>query len=200
MKVIGEHEFRASRGQVWDALQDPDVLAATLPGARRLIPTGPDAYEITIDVGVGSVRGTYEGTFALADKVEREACTVRATASGRPGSVTAEARMQLSGDDRARMTYEADANVTGPLAGVGQRLMGAAARRTTEQFLSALDSRIVDGAPAAAAPAAAVEPGAAVVPAAPRAAGDARVIVASALGGFVLALVGVAVGRWTARR
>jgi hypothetical protein len=38
------------------------------------------------------------------------------------------------------------------------------------------------------------------VPAAPRAASDAKVIVASALGGFVLALVGVAVGRWTARR
>ena len=63
----------------------------------------------------------------------------------------------------ARMSYEADANVTGPLAGVGQRLMGAAARRTTEQFLSALDERIVSGAPAPAA--AAAEPGAAVVPA-----------------------------------
>ena len=202
MKVAGEHEFRATRAQVWDALQDPDVLAATLPGARRLVPTGPDAYELTIDVGVGSVKGTYEGTFALADKVERESCTVRASASGRPGSVTAEARMRLSGDDRARMAYEADANVTGPLAGVGQRLMGAAARRTTEQFLTALDERIVSGPAVAPAAAAAQErePGAAVVPAAPRGGTDAKVVVASALGGFALALVGVAVGRWTARR
>jgi carbon monoxide dehydrogenase subunit G len=198
MKVSGEHEFRASRAQVWDALQDPDVLSATLPGARRLVPTGPDAYELTIDVGVGSVKGTYEGTFSLADKVERESCTVRASASGRPGAVTAEARMRLAGDDRARMTYEADANVTGPLAGVGQRLMGAAARRTTEQFLSALDERIVSGAPAPAV-AEAAEPGAAIVPAAPRGT-DPKVVVASALGGFALALIGVAVGRWTARR
>jgi carbon monoxide dehydrogenase subunit G len=201
MKVSGEHRFRASAEQVWDALQDPAILAATLPGARRLEPTGPDEYAISVDVGVGSVKGTYQGTFALTDKVEREACTVRATASGRPGSVTTEARMRLSADaDGARMSYEADATVTGPLAGVGQRLMGAAARRTTEQFLSALDERIVGGAPApepAAAEAAA--PGAAIVPAAPRAT-DARVVVASALGGFALALVGVAVGRWTARR
>ena len=197
MKVSGEHDFRASRDQVWHALNDPETLAATLPGARRVVPTGPDAYEISIDVGVGSVRGTYEGTFALADKVEREACTVRATASGRPGSVSTEARMQLSGDDHARMSYEADANVTGPLAGVGQRLMGAAARRTTEQFLSALDEHIV--APPAPAVAAA-EPGREVVPAAPRGGTDARVVVVSALGGFALALVGVAVGRWTARR
>jgi uncharacterized protein len=198
VKITGEHAFRATREQVWDALQDPEILAATLPGARRLEPTGPDEYAITVDVGVGSVKGTYEGTFALTDKVEREACTVRASASGRPGSVTTEARMRLSADGQgAHMTYEADATVTGPLAGVGQRLMGAAARRTTEQFLSALDERIVSGAPAAAP--AAAEPGAAIVPA-PAPASSAKVIVASALGGFALALVGVAVGRWTARR
>jgi carbon monoxide dehydrogenase subunit G len=197
MKVTGEHEFRASRDQVWDALQDPDVLAATLPGARSLEPKGEDEYAITVDIGVGSVKGTYDGTFALTDKVEHEACTVRATASGRPGSVTTEARMRLSADGQgSRMTYEADATVTGPLAGVGQRLMAAAARRTTEQFLSALDERIVSGAPAVAEPGA--EPGAALVPA-PRAT-DAKIIVASALGGFALALIGVAVGRWTARR
>jgi carbon monoxide dehydrogenase subunit G len=195
MKVNGVHDFRASRQQVWDALNDPEILASTLPGARRLDPTGPDEFALTVDVGVGSVRGTYEGTFALGDKRECESCTVTATASGRPGSVTTVASMRLSDNgDGARMSYEADANVTGPLAGVGQRLMGAAARRTTEQFLSALDERIVSGAPAAAA-----EPGAAIVPAA-RGGTDPKVVVASALGGFALALIGVAVGRWTARR
>jgi hypothetical protein len=198
MKVSGDHDFRASRAQVWDALNDPGILAGTLPGARRLEPTGPDEYALTVDVGVGSVKGTYEGTFALTDKRERESCTVTATASGRPGSVTAVASMRLSDNGQgARMSYEADATITGPLAGVGQRLMGAAARRTTEQFLSALDERIVSGAPAPVATAA--EPGAAIVPAA-RGGTDPKVVVASALGGFALALIGVAVGRWTARR
>jgi carbon monoxide dehydrogenase subunit G len=198
MKVSGQHAFRASRAQVWDALNDPAILAATLPGARRLEPTGEDEYALTVDVGVGSVRGTYEGTFALTDKQAGERCTVKASASGRPGAVTAVAQMRLSDDgDGARMSYEADATVTGPLAGVGQRLMGAAARRTTEQFLSALDERIVSGAPAAEA---AAEPGAEIVPAAAPAAATPKVIVASALGGFALALIGVAVGRWTTRR
>jgi uncharacterized protein len=198
MKVTGEHEFRASRAQVWDALNDPEILGATLPGARRLEPTGPDEYALTVDVGVGSVRGTYEGTFALTDKHERESCTVKATASGRPGAVSAVAQMRLADDGQgARMTYEADANVTGPLAGVGQRLMGAAARRTTEQFLAALDERIVSGAPAPAAEAPAA-PGLELERVAPPA--GAKVIVASALGGAAIALIGVAVGRWTARR
>jgi len=191
MKVSGEHEFRHSREEVWRALLDPAALAATLPGARRLEPTGPDEYVITVDVGVGSVKGTYDGTFSLTDKVDGEACTVRASASGRPGSVTTEARMRLDGDDPARLSYEADATVTGPLAGVGQRLMAAAARRTTEQFLQALDDYI-EAPPAERAEVPAV--------AAPRPATDVKIVVASALGGFALALAAVAVGRWTARR
>jgi uncharacterized protein len=199
MKVTGEHAFNVSREQVWTALQDPRMLAGAMPGARRLEPTGPDQYTITIDVGVGSVKGTYDGTFALSDKEEGQACTVRATASGRPGSVDTVARMRLSDrDGGVLLTYEADATVTGPLAGVGQRLMGAAARRTTEQFLTSLET-MISSPPAEAEPEpAAAAPGAEIV-AAPRRT-DTRVIVTSALGGFLLALVGVAVGRWTARR
>jgi carbon monoxide dehydrogenase subunit G len=195
MKVTGAHEFTATREDVWSALQDPAALAATLPGARTLVPTGADEYAITVDVGVGAVKGTYEGKFALTEKADNEACTVRATASGRPGSVEAVARMRLSdGDGGARLDYEADATVTGPLAGVGQRLMGAAARRTTEQFLQALDDYIAE-------PVAAGEPGYEIEPPpGARAGSDARLIVLSALGGFVLALVGVAVGRWSGRR
>jgi hypothetical protein len=200
VKVTGEHAFGLTRDQVWAGLQDPRILAAAMPGARRLEPTGPDEYTIVVDVGVGSVKGTYEGTFALTEKQEGEACTVRATASGRPGSVETIARMRLTDrEGGALLTYEADATVTGPLAGVGQRLMGAAARRTTAQFLSALETTIVAPPAAETAPAAAPAPGTQIV-AAPRAAADTRVIVGSALAGFVLALVGVAVGRWTARR
>jgi carbon monoxide dehydrogenase subunit G len=196
MKVTGEHQFTHSSGDVWKALQDPVALAASLPGARRLEPTGPDEYAITVDVGVGSVKGTYEGSFSLTDK-EAERCTVRASASGRPGSVTVVAEVRMADDEYedAMLRYEADATVTGPLAGVGQRLMGAAARRTTDQFLQALDDYISE--PEAGPEAEAIY---ALERAGPRAGTDPKVVAASALGGFLLALIGVAVGRWTARR
>jgi carbon monoxide dehydrogenase subunit G len=200
MKVSGEHQFTHSCDEVWQALNDPEALAAALPGARRLEPVGEDEYAISVDVGVGSIKGTYEGTFALADKEPPHACVVRASASGRPGSLTAVATMRMRDDEHedAVLTYEADANVTGPLAGVGQRLMGAAARRTTEQFLQALDNYIAEPEVVAGERGAEAEP---VLQLAPAARGpDPKVVVVSALGGFVLALVGVAVGRWTARR
>jgi uncharacterized protein len=200
VKITGEHDFAAARDAVWNGLHDPQVLAATMPGAHRLDPTGPNEYLITVSVGVGSVKGTYDGVFAVTDTADGEACTVRATASGRPGSVETVAQMQLTDGERgAHMVYEAEATVTGPLAGVGQRLMAAAARRTTEQFLSALDAHLVSPPSAEQEAAAPATPGHAIQPARP-AATDTRVIVSSALAGFVLALIGVAVGRWTARR
>ena len=132
MKIAGEHRFGEPPERVWEALHDPGMLAAALPGARRLEATGDDAYAMAVDVGVGSVKGTFEGTFALSEQQPPDACTVTARASGRSGSVEAVARMRLTGvDGGALLAYEADATVAGPLAGVGQRLIAGAARRTT---------------------------------------------------------------------
>src|SRR5690242_2692893 len=120
MRIEGEHAFTAGRGQVWEALNDPELLARALPGAQRLEAVAPDEYALAVSVGVGAVRGTYEGTYALADKRPGEACTVRATASGGPGSVQTVARMTLADSDGggALLRWEADATVTGALAGV----------------------------------------------------------------------------------
>src|SRR5689334_19427359 len=191
MRIEGEHEFGASRLQVWEALNDPDLLARALPGAQRLEPLGPDEYALTVSVGVGSVRGTYEGRFALLDKREAEGCSVRANASGGPGSAETVARVALRDTDRGGtvLSYEADATVTGALAGVGQRLVAAAARRTTREFFVALDREI-------AAPRAAEGLEVALPAPTGRPAPQPLVIAVSALAGAAIALAGVAVGRW----
>jgi carbon monoxide dehydrogenase subunit G len=205
MKITGEHAFVSSREQVWAALEDPQVLANAMPGVKKLDVTGPDEYAITVSVGVGSVKGTYDGTLRITDKEAPEACSVRANASGGPGSVEAVAQMRMRDGDNggARLTYEADANVTGPLAGVGQRLIGSAAKRTTREFLEGLDRQIQSPeAPTEAEGQQAVPAERrSFAPAPTTARGTDPVVIAlSVLAGFLLALIGVGVGRWTARR
>jgi carbon monoxide dehydrogenase subunit G len=196
MKIAGQHHFHVPRERVWDALHDPRTLAAAVPGVRRLEPTGGGEYAMVVDVGVGSVRGTYEGTFSIADDAPPDRCVVTARARGAPGSVETVARLRLAdeGGDGALLAYEADADVTGPLAGVGQRLVAGAARKTTERFFEALEQEI-------RAPTAEPAPGGAIEPVrAARGGADPRVVAASAVAGAAIALLGVAVGRWTARR
>jgi carbon monoxide dehydrogenase subunit G len=228
MKIQGEHRFNASRAEVWRAIQDPQVLANSLPGVKRLEERGQDKYALTVSVGVGSVKGTYDGEFELTEKHEAESCVVRASGRGSAGSVQTVAHMRLRDQDgdQAAMSYEADAKVTGALAGVGQRMIAAAARKTTEQFLAALDDQLTGRSAAepseppraGEAPRPEPEPAAAVAaqpgtePAPPRGRtftpparpGPERppewqLVAGSALAGFVLALIGVAFGRWTAR-
>jgi carbon monoxide dehydrogenase subunit G len=205
MKIEGSYAMKAPRAQVFESLTDPETLAATLPGVRSLEVTGPDSYELLIDVGVGAVKGSYRGTFSIRDRKEPESLTLEGTARGGPGSasVTAQAALSENEGGGTVFAYEADARVTGALAGVGQRMIAAAAKRTTTQFLSALDEAILaPRAPSAekAEPAAAVPETGRVFTAPGRRREAPDRFIQGVLVGFLLAIAGVLVGRFTARK
>jgi carbon monoxide dehydrogenase subunit G len=191
---------------------------------KRLEVDGPDRYKVTVTVGVGAVKGAYDGTFSLSDKQDLESCTVQAEASGPPGSVGATASMRLSDTDGGGtlLAYEADAKVTGPLAGVGQRMVASAAKKTTKEFLAAIERELINGpAPAAAAASTASQtataspavdsavtgpsgppPAGVFSPSSPAGGdgGDLKLFAGGALMGFLLAVVGILIGRRTAQR
>jgi carbon monoxide dehydrogenase subunit G len=62
MKVAGSAVLHAPVETVWDALLDPAVLVATIPGCERLETTGEHSYAMTVTAGVASIKGTYAGT------------------------------------------------------------------------------------------------------------------------------------------
>ena len=223
MKIEGEHRFQSSRADVWRALQDPQILTNSLPGVKRLEVDGPDRYKVTVTVGVGAVKGAYDGTFALTDKRDLESCRVTADASGPPGSVAATAAMTLEdADGGTLLTYDADAKVTGPLAGIGQRMVASAAKKTTREFLQAIDRELTGTGvatrspqSAAASKSVAVDSAAAGSTQGPPPEGvfapssasggggggdrDLKLVSGGLLMGFLLAIAGVLIGRRTAR-
>ena len=219
MRLEGEHTFSARREDVWRALQDPQVLANTLPGVRRLEVAGPDRYAVTVTVGVGAVKGAYDGTFSLSEKRDLESCTVIAEATGTPGSVSTTAAMVLRDAEAGgtQLSYDADAKVTGALAGVGQRMVAAAARKTTREFLAAIDRELTGATPSAASEteiqvtddsaargvAPPAPPAGVFVPSSPAGGSgerELRLVGTGMLAGFLLAVAGILIGRRTARR
>lgn len=210
MKIEGDFRFEADRRAVWQALQDPRCLAATLPGVRKLEVIGTDEFAVTADVGVGSVKGLYEGTFSLADKKDFESCILFGSARGAAGAIEVEARTRLSDslEQGTLLEYEADAKISGAIAGVGQRMITAASRKMSKDFFSALDRSILVGdgmvtsietaGVGAVTPAAQPAVGQ-IFTRAPAPSDPMRNFVVGVAVGFVLALIGVAVGRRTAR-
>lgn len=162
MKVAGSAVIGAQRDRVWAALQDPAVLVRTIPGCERLEETGPDTYRMTVNAGVASVKGVYQGEVALADPLAPESFTLRARGQGAPGTVDATVRVRLSdADGGTKVDYDAEAVVGGMIGGVGQRMLASVARRTAGEFFSAVDGHLrapaVAPAPGPAGPAGQVE-------------------------------------------
>jgi carbon monoxide dehydrogenase subunit G len=162
MKVAGNAVLNAPVARVWDALLDPAVLVATIPGCERLETTGENSYAMTVTAGVASIKGTYAGTCSLSDLKPHESLVLKAAGSGAPGTVSADVVVTFAdnGDGTTTLDYAADAVVGGMVGGVGQRMLTSVSKRMAGEFFGAVD-RVLTGtaapAAAAAAPAAPVD-------------------------------------------
>ncbi|MFF4236879.1 SRPBCC family protein [Actinomadura geliboluensis] len=210
MQLNGSAGVAAPLDRVWDALQDPAVLARTIPGCRSLEETGPGTYRMTVTAGVASIQGTYVGQVELAEPDPPRSFVLRARGQGAPGTVDATVRVRLSdGDGATRIDYDAEAVVGGMVGGVGQRMLGSVAKRTAGEFFAAVERDLTAPAPAAApgaAPAPAEVPAgtgtvyAGRAAAAPERASAAWPMTAAFGAGGAVALAGVALGYLLGRR
>jgi carbon monoxide dehydrogenase subunit G len=152
MIVDGEHTFAGPRQTVWNLLQDPDVLAKAMPGARKLVRTGEGTYEGVIRIGVGPVTAAeWSLGVTLRDLVEPESYVMQVESKGALGFTRGTADVALDEvEGGTRMRYHADLAIGGKVASVGQRLLDQVAKMMTRQGLDALgkelDARLKAGA------------------------------------------------------
>ncbi|GAB4068468.1 carbon monoxide dehydrogenase subunit G [Angustibacter speluncae] len=148
MRISGTADLLAPPERVFEALNDPAVLAATIPGCEGLQQVSDDTYAMTVTAGVASIKGTYEGRVVLADQQPPTSFTLRASGSGAPGSVDATVGVRLAAHDGGtRVEYDADAVVGGMVGGVGQRMLSGVSKRMAGQFFGAVDRVIAEGVP-----------------------------------------------------
>lgn len=146
MKIEGSHDIPAPRARVWDAFFDPELLRQAIPGCERLEAVGADEYRATLKIGVGPVKGTFEGRVRLTEKKPPESYRMAVEGSGGPGFVRGETLVTLSEiDGGTRVRYDAGVQVGGLIAGVGQRMLGGAAKMTADQFFTRM-SQLLQGA------------------------------------------------------
>jgi carbon monoxide dehydrogenase subunit G len=137
MKLEGAYEVPASREKVWEAFQDPAQLKQAIPGCEKLEAVGPDEYKATMKVGVGGVKGTFEGKVRLSDKKPPESYKMAVEGSGGPGFIRGETVITLTqAGAGTRVVYTADLQVGGLIASVGQRLLGGVSKMMADKFFT----------------------------------------------------------------
>ena len=141
MDISGEYTFDAPQELVWEALQDPDVLASVMPGGEGFEEVGENEYKGNLKIKVGPVQGKFTGNIKLKDIVPPESYRMEVEGKGAPGFVNAEGSLKLTGQgDQTHMAYEGTAQVGGRIASVGQRLMDSSAKSIIRQSLEGLNA------------------------------------------------------------
>ena len=67
MDMTGERRIAATRQIVWEALNDPAILQASIPGCDKLEKLSDTEMQATAAVKVGPMSGRFSGKVHLAD-------------------------------------------------------------------------------------------------------------------------------------
>ena len=145
MTLDGVFTFNGSRQAVWDLLQDPSVLAKTLPGTERLDLAGPDQFRGVMKVSVGPVTAArFDVVVTLAEKSPVERFVMHIEGKGALGHTRGTATVELSEPSAGQTTMKYSSNVLvgGTIAAVGQRMLESVGRTMLSQALQSLDREL----------------------------------------------------------
>jgi carbon monoxide dehydrogenase subunit G len=126
---------------VWKHLHDVDVLRRIVPGCQELEMVSPCEFMGAATVGVGPIKGLYRGTFELVEEEDFSCAQVRVRARSSHAEVNGQGEVVLEG--RAGSTvlrYEGEAQISGRLAAVGQRLFPSVTQSLADTFFKNLES------------------------------------------------------------
>ena len=139
MELQGERSIRASRAEVWQALNDPEVLKACIPGCDEMTKHSGTSFEASVLQKVGPVKARFNGSVELTDIVKDRSYTI--TGEGKGGAAgfakgTAKVFLNDEPGGTTLLTYEAEAKVGGKLAQLGSRLIVGFARKMADDFFT----------------------------------------------------------------
>ena len=142
MDLTSSYTFSASPETVWTLLNDPEVIAACLPGCERLEPVGEDRYRATITLSVAAVSGQFTGNVAMLDKHPLQSYRLVVDGSGKAGFVKGDATIELVPQtDSTVVNVNGQAQMGGLIARVGQRLLTSVANMMLNRFFSCLQEK-----------------------------------------------------------
>lgn len=153
MNINGEYRIPASRERVWEALRDPEMLRACIPGCEDLHLTADGSYEGRLTTQVGAVTSVFAGRARLEDEDYPRAWVVSAqTRSQSAGFADGQATVTLTAEGEAVTVigYRAKLEPGGRLASVGNRLLHGVAIRMANEFFVRLIDRLKPRKPGSA--------------------------------------------------
>ena len=147
MELKGGYKIAADRQAVWQAINDPDMLKACIPGCEELEKTSETSFAATVKAKVGPVSARFKGEVSLEDINAPESYRIVGEGKGGvAGFAKGGAVVKLTEEGAlTALVYDADAQIGGKLAQIGSRLVRGTAKKLADQFFKNLAEKIAPG-------------------------------------------------------
>ena len=145
MDMTGEYRIPAPREAVWAALNDPEVLKASIPGCEELTQVSPTELTAKVTAKIGPVKQRFAGDVRLEEVNAPESYVLRGEGKGSAGFAKGGAKVMLEEDGAETvLRYEAHADIGGKLAQLGSRLVQGTAKKMADDFFGAFATQVTN--------------------------------------------------------
>ena len=138
MEMKGESRIEAPRERVWQALNDPEVLKASIDGCEELEKVSDTELTAKVRAKVGPVSARFGGRVTLTDLDPPNGYRIQGEGTGgAAGFAKGGAVVTLESEGSATiLRYDVQATVGGKLAQIGSRLIDGVARSRADDFFA----------------------------------------------------------------
>lgn len=136
MDMSDSKTIAAPREVVWAALNDPDVLRASIPGCESVEKISDTELQAKVTLKIGPVKASFKGNVTLSDIDAPNGYTISGEGTGgAAGHAKGSAVVRLEQDgENTILHYDVKAQVGGKIAQLGGRLIDATAKKLAGEF------------------------------------------------------------------
>jgi carbon monoxide dehydrogenase subunit G len=141
--VEGERTFDAPRATVWQVLNDPASMAATMPGVESFDVHDAQRWtaNVKIPLGLGGLKMKIDMNKTEERELEYAAMQIKGQGVG--AMMNMATKFELSdAAEGTKMKWSADVKIAGPVGSMGQRVLQPIVNQQVQHVLGALDLQV----------------------------------------------------------
>lgn len=146
MFIEGREHVAAPVDAVWRGLNDTQVYRDSMPELTSLIETRPDHMEAVLELKLPAITGRFEGFLDVLERTEPGRLKLRLEGKGGSGFVVGDVELLMTeSGDGTDVCYQANLQIGGQMARLGQRMIAAMAREMARNFFVAFEQLMHNG-------------------------------------------------------
>ncbi|MBO0960933.1 carbon monoxide dehydrogenase subunit G [Neobacillus sp. MM2021_6] len=143
MKIEYQYTFGLPRNIVWKYLMDKDVLRNAIPGCRTFIERSKGVYEAEVEIIIGPLQDVFTLEIRMDHLNPPSSFRLYMKGRGNVGEINGSADMLLQEvGSTTSVNCLAEAQVTGGLALIGQRMLESGAKKIVGSFFQTVEKEI----------------------------------------------------------